>query len=80
MFRADVDNKSKFTLIFHPQQAKDKQQPGILVDIFSLTNRCFLSIGVQNLVANQPQKRFLVSAKSPTAPSNKFLILAGDVA
>jgi hypothetical protein len=70
MFRANVDNKSKFMLIFHPQQ--DKQLPGILVDILSLANRCFLSPEANH------QNRF--AANLLTAPSNKFLILAEDEA
>jgi hypothetical protein len=42
VFSANADHRSKFALIFHPQQ--DKHQPGILVDIFSLANGCFLSV------------------------------------
>jgi hypothetical protein len=93
-FSANMDNKSKFALIFHPQ--KDKHQPSILVDIYSLTNGSFLSIEViqhTQIVTSNPwgkrhhhqytekvvQQNQLV-ANSPTAPSNKFLILAEDVA
>jgi hypothetical protein len=81
MFRANADNKSKFALIFYPQQ--DKQQTGIFVDIFALANRCFLSLGI---IPQNPRPYWDncldindVVAKSPTAPSNKFLILAEDV-
>jgi hypothetical protein len=91
-FSASVDNKSKFALIFHPQQ--DKQQPSILVDIYSLANGCFLSIEViqhtQIVTSNPWGKRYQYTEKvvqrnqlvanSPTAPSNKFLILAEGVA
>jgi hypothetical protein len=87
MFLANVDNKSKFTLIFHPQQ--DKPHPGILVDIYSLENRCFLSVEViqeNRLVANRrlrsaeviQQNR--VVANSTTSPANKYLIIAEELA
>jgi hypothetical protein len=71
VFRAKLNNRSKFTLIFHPQQ--DKQQPGILVDILSLANSCFLSVEVN------PADENYVLATSPTPPANKFLILAEGV-
>jgi hypothetical protein len=67
MFRED--QMSKFELIFHPQQ--DKQQPGILVDIYSLANGRFLSTDIN-------QKNRLVTT-SLIAPANKFLILAEEV-
>jgi hypothetical protein len=88
MFHANVDHKSKFALIFHYQQ--DKQQPGISVDIFSLENGCFLStevhpqnrfVGNRNfrcVMANH-HNRLVVMVNSPTAPANKFLILAEGV-
>jgi hypothetical protein len=67
----DLYSSSKFALIFHPQQ--EKKHPGILVDIFSLANGCFLSVET-----NQPN-RLVVVANSFAAPSNKFLIVAEDV-
>jgi hypothetical protein len=85
MFRFSVDHKSKFALIFHYQQ--DKQQPGIVVDIFALEKGCFLSTKVhpenrldrhRSVMVNQ-NNRLVVVANSPTAPSNKFLILAEGV-
>jgi hypothetical protein len=90
MFCANVDNKSKFAPIFHPQQNKQQPEPGILVDIYSLANGCFLSteVDMQNrLVSNRNrssaevnhQNRLVVVANSPIAPANKFLILAADV-
>jgi hypothetical protein len=79
MFRANVDNKSKFALIFYPQE--DKHQTGIFVDIFALANRCFLSLGIIPLNPRpflSAEVNYIVS-KSPIAPSNKFLILAEGV-
>jgi hypothetical protein len=69
MFRANEENKSKVSLIFHDHQ--DKQLPGILVDIYSLENNSFLSPEI-----NQ-QHRF--AANSPKPSSNKFLIIAEGV-
>jgi hypothetical protein len=65
--------ESKVTLYFHPQQ--NKQHPGILVDVFSLANGCFLSPENRCFLGEVIlKKRFM--ANSPTAPANKFLILA----
>jgi hypothetical protein len=65
-----VDGKSKFELTFHLQQ--EKQHPGIVVDIKSLDNGCFLSLSADDV--NEPN-RLVVVATTPTAPLDKFLII-----
>jgi hypothetical protein len=57
-------NPTKFVLYYHQQI----QQPGIVVDIRSLSNDCFLSVDNQNRVV----------ANSRTEPDNKFLIIPAD--
>jgi hypothetical protein len=52
-------------VLFNHQQI---QQPGIVVDIRSLANGCFLSLDDQDRVV----------ANSRMAPDNKFLIIPAD--
>jgi hypothetical protein len=59
------DSPSKFVLNYNHQQNK---HPGILVDIYSLANGLFLSVG-------SPQDQNRVVANSRTAPTKKFLIV-----
>jgi hypothetical protein len=67
--------ESKVKLYFHLQQ--DKQLPGILVDIFSLASRCFLSPVVNRCWASrEANQQNRLMATSPTPPANKFMILA----
>lgn len=73
IFCANEENKSKFVLIFHPQKEQDKQHPGILVDIYSLANGCFLS------PERNPDNQLVVTANSAIAPLDKFLIIVEGV-
>jgi hypothetical protein len=73
IFCANEENKSKFVLIFHPQKEQDKQHPGILVDIYSLANGCFLS------PERNPDNQLVFAANSPAVPLDKFLIIVEGV-
>jgi hypothetical protein len=56
---------TKFVLFYHQQI----QQPGIVVNIRSLSNDCFLSVD---------HHKSRIVANSHTAPDNKFLIIPAD--